>query len=352
LDFLVCRGFGDFNGVLVLVEFSEGSCVLAEDAGGKEAIVGGKDQVAGRDQVAHGDEAWLGLGVVAAEEIEPVQFIGRDQALDLVENGEGSKGLRRGSRPWAVSQTAWRSASPDCAPRDWPMSAETPLVLPKGTSFLTSAPMAPAMRTMISKSGLTPARSAAFFDQLDVAVGVGDGAGFFVEAGGGQDYVGEGGGFGEEDVLDDDEGVLERCGVCAVGFDGIGADDVERAEGALRCGIEHLRSVEAGLGWEIRILFGEDSGRGYGNVAGEQVGVEAHVGRAAGVGVIAQGRRISRFSLPRPHLTRFSTASPRYSSPKTTSRDSSASRASRKDLASVVASRALSLPVRNSVKAS
>ncbi len=70
------------------------------------------------------------------------------------------------------------------------------------------APILSAMRTIISKSVRTPARSAGLVDQLEVAVAVGDGAGLLVEVRGGKDDVGERGGLGEEHLLHDDEGVL------------------------------------------------------------------------------------------------------------------------------------------------
>ena len=79
-------------------------------------------------------------------------------------------------------------------------------------------------------------------DLLEVAVAVGDGAGFLVEVGGGEDDVGERGGLGEEHVLHDDEGVLERGGVDAVAGDGVGADDVERGEIA---GVRRRRTSRA-----------------------------------------------------------------------------------------------------------
>ena len=52
-------------------------------------------------------------------------------------------------------------------------------------------------------------------------------------------------------------------------------------------GFEHLRQRFAGGGGKIGIL-GECAGRGDGNVAGQQVREEAHVGSAAGVGVVAE----------------------------------------------------------------
>ena len=54
---------------------------------------------------------------------------------------------------------------------------------------------------------------------MEIAVGVRDGAGFLVQVGGGEDHVGEGGGLGEEEVLDDEEGVLEGGGIDVVACD-------------------------------------------------------------------------------------------------------------------------------------
>ena len=45
-------------------------------------------------------------------------------------------------------------------------------------------------------------------DQLHIAEGVGDSAGLLVKAGRGKHHIGDGSGLGEENVLDDDEGVL------------------------------------------------------------------------------------------------------------------------------------------------
>ena len=110
-------------------------------------------------------------------------------------------------------------------------------------------------------------------DQLQVAVGVGDGAGFFVEICGGQDDVGEHSGLGEEHVLDDDEGVFERRRIDAVAGDRIGADDVEGGELAASGGIEHLDEIEAGLGGQGAAIFlGEGSWALDRQVAGKQSG--------------------------------------------------------------------------------
>ena len=61
--------------------------------------------------------------------------------------------------------------------------------VPKGTSLRTSKPMASAMRTIISKSALRSGDFAGFLQNLQIAAGVGEGAGLFVSIGGGQNNI-------------------------------------------------------------------------------------------------------------------------------------------------------------------
>jgi hypothetical protein len=63
-------------------------------------------------------------------------------------------------------------------------------------------------------------------DLLEIAVAVSDGARLLVEVGGGKNHVSERGGLGQEHLLDDDEGVLQRCGIDAVAGDWVRADNV------------------------------------------------------------------------------------------------------------------------------
>ncbi len=124
-----------------------------------------------------------------------------------------------------------------------------------------------------------------FVDELEVTVAVGDGAGLLVEVGGGEDDVGKGGGLGEEHVVDDDEGVLERGGVDAVAADGVGADDVEGGELTFTGGFKDLEEVEAGGGGGV--VLGE------GGVAGER-GVAGGRSRVAGPCRLRRGSWRSR----------------------------------------------------------
>ncbi len=84
--------------------------------------------------------------------------------------------------------------------------------------------------------------------------------------------------------------VLRSAGrIDAVAGDGIGANDVEGGELTVGGGIEHLDQVEAGLRGERRaVLLREARSVGHRHVAGQQIGIEAHVRCAAGIGVIAQ----------------------------------------------------------------
>ncbi len=184
-----------------------------------------------------------------------------------------------------MSQTAWRSASPDCAPRVWPMSARTPFA--EGNELADVGAHLVGDADDHLEVGAHTGAVGGLLHLLQIAVAVGDGAGLLVEIGGGKDDVGERGGLGEEHVLHDDEGVLERGGIDAVAGDGVRADDVERGELALGGGVEDLEHVEAGLGGS-GVLGGEIVLRADGNVAGEHVGEQAHVGCAARVGVVGE----------------------------------------------------------------
>ena len=93
--------------------------------------------------------------------------------------------------------------------------------------------------------GADPGLVGSLLDELEVAVGVGDGAGFFVEVGSGEDDVGEGGCFGQEHVLNNQKDVLQSRRIDTVAGDRVRADNVERSEIALPGGIEHLDEVEA-----------------------------------------------------------------------------------------------------------
>jgi hypothetical protein len=70
---------------------------------------------------------------------------------------------------------------------------------------------------------------------------------------------------------------------------GVGADHQQRAEFAFPAASKHLRQRLAGRGGQARI-FRECARSGDRHIAGQQVGEEAHVGRAARVGVVAEIR--------------------------------------------------------------
>ena len=110
-----------------------------------------------------GHEARLGVHVVAGEEIDTIEGVAGNEAGDFIQHGERIEGAEFGLEAVglepdgvAVGLAGLRAARLAEIGGDAARFA-----CPKGTSVLTSTPMAPARRTRISKSGLTPARSAA-----------------------------------------------------------------------------------------------------------------------------------------------------------------------------------------------
>ena len=64
--------------------------------------------------------------IIAGVQIDAIQLVTGNKPRDLVENRQRIERAEPGFKILAVSQTAMRSASPDCAPRDWPRSADIP----------------------------------------------------------------------------------------------------------------------------------------------------------------------------------------------------------------------------------
>ena len=134
-------------------------------------------------------------------------------------------------------------------------------------------------------------------DALDAAVGVGVGAVFFGPAGGGEDDIGDFGGFGHEDVLDDQE--VEMAEVAAggvevgVGHQGVFAHDEHAADVAGAGGLADFDGGEALAGGELRIpLLFEVGAEGlvlHGAIVGEVHGDGADVAGALDVVLAAQG---------------------------------------------------------------
>ena len=103
--------------------------------------------------------------VVAAEKLQAKQVVAGNETLDLVEDGPGIEGGELGlevvgGEPDGVTVGLAGLRAAALAE----VGAETfGYSFPKGTSVLMSAPILSAMRTIISKSERTPARSAAFW---------------------------------------------------------------------------------------------------------------------------------------------------------------------------------------------
>ena len=270
-----------------MLQVGEHGGEAAECARGEQSIVRREDEVAA---VADLDESGRGCGlqvlVVAGQKLEAQQVVAGDEALDLVEDGEGIEGAELGLQvvggepdSVAVGLAGLRAAGLAH------VGAEAPL--PKGTSCLNVRAHLVGEADDHLEVGADAGAVCGLRDQLEVAVAVGDGAGLFVEVRGGKDDVGEGGGLGEEHVLNDDEGVLERGGVDAVAGDGVRADDVEGGEFASAGGLEDLEHVETGCSRGVS-YSAKAPGLRDRSVAGEHVGEQAHVGCAARVGVVGE----------------------------------------------------------------
>ena len=63
-------------------------------------------------------------------------------------------------------------------------------------------------------------------------------------------------GLGEEHILHDDEGVLQRLGIDAVARDWVRTDDVERGEFAAAGGFEDLEHVETAVSRRVVLAEG------------------------------------------------------------------------------------------------
>ena len=102
----------------------------------------------------------------------------------------GSNGLSLGSRSFAASQTACRSASPACAPRDCPRSAGYAALAERHQRLYVCAHRArQANQNLEVRLHAGAIRS--LLHQLHIAKGVGHGAGLFIETRSGQYHIGE-----------------------------------------------------------------------------------------------------------------------------------------------------------------
>ena len=226
----------------------------------------------------------LGVHVVAREKIDAIESVAGNEALDFVERGERIEGAEFGLEAVGFK--------PDGVPVGLAgLRAARLAEIAGGAAFAERNERADVDAHSAGESnedfevGFDACAVCGFADNLDIAEGVGDGAGFFVEAGGGENNVSESRGLGEEKILHDEECVGQCGGREFRARDRIGADDKKRAE--IRSGVKHLRERFASGGREVGVLC-ECTGSGDGDIAGKQIGEEAHVGCAAGVGVVAK----------------------------------------------------------------
>ena len=223
--------------------------------------------------------------VVAGKELEAEEvLVAGDEALDLVEDGEGVEGAGTrleiiGGEPNGMAVGLAGLGAAGLAEVSAGGSAEGDEGGDVGAHLVGKT-------DDHLEVGADARAVGGLVDLLEVAVGVGDRSGFLVQIGGGEDDVGEAGGLGEEHVLDDEEGVFEGGGVDGVAGDGVGADDVESGQGAGGGGVELLEEVEARGGGGGGVL--RERRMADGGVAGEHVGEQTHVGGTAGVDVVGE----------------------------------------------------------------
>ena len=90
--------------------------------------------------------------VVSRQKINPRNVVSRHQPLNLIQNCHRIEGRHLRLKVMSLKPDRMPVASPDCAPRVCPMSERVSAT--KRNQLCTSKPIASAMRTIISKSGL------------------------------------------------------------------------------------------------------------------------------------------------------------------------------------------------------
>ena len=148
--------------------------------------------------------------IVAGEQIETRHVVGGHQALNLVENREGIEGaearlLMLRGEPYGVTIgfAGLRAAG----------LAEIGLHAsrPEGNEVLDVRTHGRGEANDQLEIRANTGAVGGFLHQLQIAKSVGDGSGFLVEIGRGENDVGEPGSLRKEHILHDKEGVAERC---------------------------------------------------------------------------------------------------------------------------------------------
>ncbi len=226
-----------------------------------------------------GDGRRFGVHVVAREKIDAIELVAGNEALDFVEDGERIEGAEFGFKAVGFK--------PDSVPVGLARLRAARLAkIASGAAFAKGNKRADVDAHGAGEPnenfevGFDACAVGGFANDLDVAEGVGDGAGFFVETRGGKNDVSQRRSLGEEKILHDEEGVLKSSRIEFGMRNRIGANDEKRAKVAGGGGIEHLRQRIAGRARETRVLC-ESAGSRDRNVAGKKVREETHVGRAA-----------------------------------------------------------------------
>ena len=271
-------------------EIDEAFAVATQRAGGEEAIVGGLYEVGpAGSECGDRNESGLGAYFVSTEEIQPVEFVGGDEAFDFVEESERIEWAEFwfepvGDEPHGVTVCFPRLRSAGLA------EVRLDSAFAEGHKFLNVRAHAAGEADEDFEVWFYARLVGCLADELEIAVGVGDGAGFLVEACNGEDDVGHGGSFREKHVLHYNELVFERSQVDGAEFERVGADDEEGCQRTTCRRRQHLRLGQPDGVRHSGVFICECINRAYGYVAGQPVGEEAHIGGAARIGMIAEVR--------------------------------------------------------------
>ena len=191
-------GFGHFFG-LVFRELLERSAVFAQRSGCEEIVMRRHDEIGGGSGCRRAGRCReFRMDIIAGKEIHTIESVTGNQTSDFVECGERIEGAQFGFEAVglepdgvAVSLAGLDSAglaeigSGTCsAERNERFDASTHRFGEADEDF---------------KVGFDARAVNCLADKLDISESVGDGAGFFVEAGRRENDVGECGGFSEEE---------------------------------------------------------------------------------------------------------------------------------------------------------
>ncbi len=224
--------------------------------------------------------------VVAGQQVDPRNVVARNQALNLVQNGGRLEGTHLRLQTVGLEPNRMAVGFARLCPArlahigalagsEWDQLADI-----KSHGFGDAHDH--------FKIALRVGDLARLLHELQVAAGVGEGARLLVGVGRRQNDIGHERSLGQKHLLHHQERIGQGEGINREAANGIRAHDIERLQLAALRGLDHLGKAETRGGRNAAPLFMEFAGVGNAMVSRQQVGVETHVGRAAGVGVVGQ----------------------------------------------------------------